>query len=136
MDVQSYREDGTPLTLGLKLIPKLASLIQDGNYVKIVSGYDLVLFCELWICNLSSLPIVFGAPSSQIVLKELNDPLQNVRIEGNRKMVAEAAINEISSLLEFGEKGRVIGKDDEDQHQISRDIRILPKQQSMEVFGT
>ena len=78
---------------------------------------------------------MFGAPSSQLVSKHQDDSLQNISPEANRKMAAEAAIHEISSLLEFGEKGRVIGNDDDDPH-IATDVRILPKQQSIELFGT
>ena len=131
VNVQSYREDGTPLSLGLRSIPKLSTEMQDGKLIKTVAGYDLVLFCELWICNLSSLPIVFGAPQSEIVSKHKKDSCQS---DISRKMAAEAAIHEISSILEFGEKGTVINNDSND-HYLPTDVRILPKQQSNEVYG-
>ena len=132
VNIQTYRDDGTPLTLGLKMLPKLSTVIQDGKYTKTVSGYDLVVFCELWICNLSSLPIVFGAPQSQVVSK---DSSQNRISDISKKMAAEAAIHEISSILEFGEKGNLTHNDSYDLL-IPTDVRILPKQQSNEVFGT
>jgi hypothetical protein len=66
-------------------------------------GIDLTVYSELWIGNFTNLPLIFGAPKSQLV------PSSGEANAG--PSAAESALLEISSILEFGDKGKGIVKE-------------------------
>ncbi len=101
--MQSRNKFGAPLTLGLKIIPKVISF---HNQIEVIKGFELILHSELWICNLTSLPVTFGAPSSQFFSKNKeNHTLKNSNKRMTNMLNAENALLELSSILEFGDKG-------------------------------
>lgn len=117
----SVSESGTPLTLGVQVIPK--SSITN-------KGFDLVLYSELWLCNLTSLPILFGTTSQQLTMKGEEKTTE----KSERALNAETALLELSSILEFGEKGHSF-LSDYDKSNENAEILNLPKQQTDEVTG-
>ena len=136
MNIQSQNAFGVPLTLGVKLIPKIIATHESGRgWTERIKGYDMILHSELWLCNLTSLPITFGAPSVQ-----LEDMNTNLKFKNNGKdragsmLNAETALLELSSILEFGDKGHSFTNDNDDPCN-SGDIIILPKQQNDEIVG-
>ena len=109
------------MTLGVRVVPK--SSIAN-------KGFDLVLYSELWLCNLTSLPILFGATSQQLIMRCEEKTTE----KSERALNAETALLELSSILEFGEKGHSF-LSDYDKSNENVEILNLPKQQSDEVTG-
>ena len=102
-----------PLTIGVKLSP------HDGK------GVNLLLYAEIWLRNLTSLPLTFGAPSQQL---GSDGDMESV-LPG--KVSADSALIEITSVLEgVG----LFGNDDEDDVDQGDDILNLPLQQCEEVY--
>lgn len=94
-------------------------------------GLEVTLFAELWIKNLTSLPLVFGAPASQV--KSTRGFGRNKsKLGSSGKLMAEVAVLEIASVLDFGEFGRDLNLDDDLKATVG-DILILPKQQAQVV---
>ena len=128
---------GVPLVLGMKIIPKVISMNEGGHsYAKRIVGFDMILHSELWICNLTSLPITFGAPSFQII-DNINSNAQNSGVKDRTSMRnAETALLELASILEFGDKGHSFTNDnDNDDPSNGQEITVLPKQQNDEIIG-
>ncbi len=114
-------ECSVPLTIGVKIIPKTTVINK---------GFDLVLYCELWLCNLTSLPVIFGATSNQLTL----DDKRKTSEKSERTLNAENALLELSSILEFGDKGHSFISDQEKPSDVV-EILNLPKQQSEVITG-
>jgi hypothetical protein len=133
INVQSHDKFGVPLTLGVKIIPKIISVYESGKgWTKNTKGFDMVLHSELWLCNLTSLPITFGAPSLQLNIKSKDNSKSNK--ERSSMLNAETALLELSSILEFGDKGLSVNSDNDELFN-DAEVLILPKQQDDEVVG-
>lgn len=131
LTVQSYDSNGVPLSFGIKVFPKsLSSMEDDSGGVNQQVGIDVILYADLWMRNLSSLPIVFGAPDTQIFEKNTESLGENSGL-----FLAEAALMEIASVLELGERGKELKSKDDPVSYTGADVCILPSQnQSKEVF--
>ncbi len=90
-------------------------------------GLEVTVFAEIWIKNLTSLPLVFGAPSSQVKSSGVFGQRKS-KTGSSGKLMAEAAVLEIASVLDFGEFGRDLNLDD-NLRASGGDILILPRQQ-------
>lgn len=102
-----------PLTLGIRVVPKLTKARQNRQ---LCFGFDLIVFAELWLRNLTSLPVSFGCPATQIdknYHRELKKDSE-FSVEDFAMINAEAALIEIASVLEFGDKGKGMTLGDED----------------------
>jgi len=110
VNLQCRDQLGMPLTLGLRIIPKVAALVGD-QILESCYGFDLVVYAELWIRNLTDLPLSFGCPASQAEREEEAAEDDDFQVPG--KLAAEAALLEIASVLELGDSGKVIRTEDE-----------------------
>jgi hypothetical protein len=135
VNVQVRDEFGIPLTVGVRIVPKLARVQESGN--PHCYGFDIVTFAELWLRNLTSLPLAFGCPSTQInkqYNRELNETSEPSSDEFGI-INAEAALIEIASVLEFGEKGKGLNLGDEGGSVINQsDTYLLPYQTANLIF--
>jgi hypothetical protein len=135
VNVQVRDEFGIPLTIGLRIVPKLARVRESGS--SLCYGFDIVTFAELWLRNLTSLPLAFGCPSNQIneqYNRDFNEPSEPGSDEFGI-INAEAALIEIASVLEFGEKGKGLNLGDEGGSGINHnDTYLLPYQTSSLIF--
>jgi hypothetical protein len=124
---------GAPLRLGIKLQAKnsLSSYYdKEAPY-----GFDIILFSELWIKNLTPLPLVVGAPTSQVngtdAIKSGEATSRSLDVAG--KLAAETALMEIVSVLELGDRGRNINVQ-EDLTNITGELFVLPLQEADTVY--
>lgn len=105
-----------PLTIGVKVSPR-----PDGK------GVNLILYAEIWLRNLTSLPLTFGAPSLQVGTQEdLESTLPG-------KISADSALIELTSVLEANGFG-LFGNDGDDDEDLGDDIVNTPLQQCEDVF--
>ncbi len=128
---------GVPQTIGAKIIPRFGNKFEHilpsrGN----ISSLDVILHSELWIQNLTQLPLVFGVPSTQLFLSGHSVPNSN---DGNNfdtpsKIAAQAALMELSSILEFGDKGKGLIQE-EDSDCIGGDVFNIPGQHCSLIVG-
>jgi hypothetical protein len=112
--IRAENEAGVEWTIGLK------------RSLRPPHGMDLILFSELWIGNFTDLPLVFGAPKVQLL------PSSTEVNAG--PSAAESALLEISSILEFGERGKGLEKE-HDENLIGSDAYELGHQISDEIIG-
>jgi len=131
INAQSFGRFGAPTTIGVKITPRLKVLRKNGNLANCVIGFNIVFHSELWIKNLTNLPILFGARYNQLFSPYLRSGSLNSIHESSRKKAAAAALVELSSILEFGDKGHGIGGKSCD-----KEILALSKQQSVVATGT
>lgn len=131
VNAQSFVRFGAPTTIGVKIIPRLKVLRKNGNLANCVIGFNIVFHSELWIKNLTNLPILFGALQNQLFSPYLRSGSLNSIHESSRKKAAAAALVELSSILEFGDKGHGLGGKSCD-----KEILALSKQQSAVATGT
>lgn len=117
------------MTFGIKIKPCIAKLRKNEEVTSYVIGFELVVFSEMWIKNLTKLPIVFGVPSSQIWPASERDSLRSTH-ESSRKKAAESALFELSSILDFGGKEHGVG-----DRIGGHDIVPLSKQQCLSSVG-
>jgi hypothetical protein len=95
---------GMPLTFGIRIVPKMT--LPDDPYHGRVYGLEVIIYAELWIRNITSLPLGFGCPSYQ-----LHEPGKHesegfsLSDESLARFTAESALMEIANLLEVGDKG-------------------------------
>jgi hypothetical protein len=94
---------GVPMTLGVRVVPKLTfGALGDASKAQLY-GVEVIIYSELWIRNITSLPLNFGCPSVQVhrsIASASRTASENVTLFN-----AESALIEIASLLEVGEKG-------------------------------
>ena len=133
--VQTVGSRGSPLTFGVKIVPKkifnVTSSPTQGDTSISIAGYDVIIFAELWVRNLTNLPLIFGAPSAQVYkhnqkqrMKEKSDDL----LDSVRKVAAEAALMELTSVLEFGDRGKGLKVSPEDERSPGGDVHTLATQ--------
>lgn len=128
INVQSIDEFGCRLTLGLRMLPKLVKT-KNAAMEMTCYGIDVIVYAELWLRNKTSLPLSFGCPSFQIESRQSSGFADTYQESG--KMVAEAALLEIASVLEFGDKGKNLRNKEESQTNL---ICPLPFQEASLVY--
>lgn len=106
-----------PVTIGVKI----SSRSLNGK------GFSLVLYAEIWLRNLTSLPLTFGAPTLQM---GSDDDVQST-LTG--KISADSALIELTSVLE-GNGFSLFGSGDGEDDDQCGDIVNLPLQQCHEVY--
>ena len=99
-----------------------------------IKGFNMILHSELWICNLTSLPITFGAPSLQLEARTKDNSKSNGVKHKSSMLNAENALLELSSILEFGDKGHSFASDNDESYN-NGEVLILPKQQDDTITG-
>ncbi|KAL7473779.1 hypothetical protein ACHAXS_014457 [Conticribra weissflogii] len=110
------------LTIGARLLPRLPIGRETGR------GFNLIIYAEIWIRNLTKLPLTFGAPSAQVENNNYNEmPLLSGKVS------AESALVELTSVLDTNGFG-LFGAGDDDNDEFCRDNVNLPLQQCDEVF--
>ena len=88
---------------------------------------------ELWIRNITSLPLNFGCPSYQIY--EPEQSLTQTSLNGSiAKFTAESALMELTSLLDGGAKGTAFNQNSaQDSSERSTTMESLPGQKCREL---
>ena len=134
VNVQLQDEFGVPLTIGVRLLPKLAGE-QDKDAAQCF-GYNVIVFAELWLRNLTSLPLSFGCPAAQISKTYGHDNRQapEAGIDEAGIINAEAALIEIASIFEFGERGKGVNLRDENDSTAISKTYLLPYQTADLIF--
>lgn len=130
LNVQVKDELGAPLTLGVRLNPKFSRHSQ-GTPSATCYGIDIILYADLWLLNQTALPLVFGCPSMQLYTRrngessdQDNTPFDDIA----GRIAAEAALMEIASVLEFGDKGKNLINSGDDSADSVGDVHLLPYQ--------
>jgi SHR-binding domain of vacuolar-sorting associated protein 13 len=116
---------GVPIVCGVRVVPKIMAKSDWKRSTGDRYGVTIIIYAELWISNLTSLPLAFGCPSHQI------------RAEGNSddsmgdatKFSAEAALMELASVLELGENGTELDTRHADMAATAGDIYLMPYQE-------
>lgn len=127
LNVQIRDEFGVPLTLGVRVVPKLTEMQNGGNAR--CFGYDVIVFAECWIRNLTPLALSFGCPSAQINASVGRDDKETVYNSDEAGIInAEAALLEIASILELGERGKGLNLRDNNASVSTSDTYLLPYQ--------
>jgi hypothetical protein len=110
-----------PLTLGVKL--------SDRAYTEKGMGINLILYAEIWLRNLTSLPLTFGAPSFQIEAEGSVDSSLPAKVS------AESALIELTSVLESSSFGLLgVNDDDADDGQCVDSLNLPLQQCESEVY--
>ncbi len=97
---------GIPMTFGVRIEPKMTN---DDMHQGCVYGVEVIIYAELWIRNITSLPINFGCPAHQIYEPEQNSTETSFH-DSIAKFTAESALMELTSLLEVGDKGTLLNQ--------------------------
>lgn len=120
---------GAPLTFGVRIIPKMTQPLLDDLSQSSIYGLELIIYAELWIRNLTTLPINFGAPAYQMheSCYDASDA-QAFSEQSAARFSAESAIMEIASVLEFGDKGTGFSNKTSRELAETGVVESLPKQ--------
>jgi hypothetical protein len=118
---------GVPLTFGVRIVPKLT--IPDDPYRGRVYGLEVIVYAELWIRNITSLPLNFGCPSYQLHEPGCKSEGFSVSDESLARFTAESALMEIANLLEVGDKGTGLSNKTSRDSSESGGIESLPRQE-------
>lgn len=118
INVQANDNIGCPLTLGLRLLPKVIDGKGDSDAC---FGITIVVFSELWFRNLTQLPLCFGCPWSKPVVYENGV----TSVESAGKAIAEAALAEMADILDFGNSTHVI----ESSRRVDSDYEMIAYQE-------
>lgn len=114
---------GTPLTFGVRIVPKTTT---DDPTSALCYGLEVIVYAEIWIRNITSLPLNFGCPSHQLHKKSPNPSSD----ESAAKFTAEFALLELASLLEGGDKGTGLNQTNAREIEESGRIESLPQQEA------
>lgn len=122
---------GVPMTFGVRVLPKL-TFGQSGDASKAQTyGVEIILYAELWIRNITSLPMNFGCPSTQV---HGNKATNQAMSENAIRFNAESALMEIASVLEVGDKGTGFDRHGTKGDAYASFIESLPNQQCDELW--
>lgn len=123
---------GIPVVFGVRIVPKMT--IDDPHRGRIY-GLEVIIYAELWIRNITSLPLNFGCPAYQ-----LHEPEQAFHVtkassdDYIAKFTAETALMELASLLEVGDKGTTLNqKAAKEKTEMGNLIESLPEQECTEL---
>lgn len=123
---------GIPMTFGVRIEPKMTN---DESHRGRNYGVEVIIYAELWIRNITSLPLNFGCPAYQIYEPEQSLTTTTPLNESIAKFTAESALMELTSLLEVGDKGAAfnqkVAKEDTERSGL---IESLPGQQCRELI--
>lgn len=114
------------MTIGVKIRAR-KSTADDSN----ILGFDIIVYSELWLKNLTDLPIIFGTPSREIFnALHVTDETHTYCSPNN--MIAYSALMEIGDILDFEFNERA-----KDFENTGEDLDVLPLayQQSEIVVG-
>lgn len=134
VNVQITDDDfGIPMVFGVRIVPKMT--IDDPHRGRIY-GLEVIIYAELWIRNITSLPLNFGCPAYQ-----LHEPEQAFHVtkaasdDYIAKFTAETALMELASLLEVGDKGTTLNqKAVKEKTEMGNLIESLPEQECSELM--
>ncbi len=134
VNVQIQDEFGVPITIGVRVVPKIAE--PDSQQFSRCIGYDAFVFAELWLRNLTPLPLVFGCPSIQInkPSRKSNGLSSELSSDEAGIVNAEAALIELASILEFGDRGKGVNLRDDNASITTPDTCLLPYQTADIIF--
>jgi hypothetical protein len=93
--VKVVDEMSIPLSIGLRALSK-------------VCGVELMIFSEFWCINCTDLNLVFGCPREHLTDRTVSRSRSRNFGEPMEIMSAEAALKEISSLLDIGYEGAML----------------------------
>jgi hypothetical protein len=119
---------GIPLVLGVRIVPKLTT---DDPFLGRFYGLEVIVYAELWIRNITSLPLNFGCPTHQ--LRKTSESLHATNSsfdESIAKFTAESALMEIANLLEVGDKGTGLNQAAARKTAETGTIASLPQQEA------
>eukprot|EP00978_Attheya_sp_CCMP212_P014016 scaffold35454_cov51-Attheya_sp.AAC.6 len=88
-------------------------------------GMEVIVYAELWVRNLTLLPLAFGCPSAQIHTRKKGD----IGEGESSSVAAEAALMEIASVLELGDRGKSLLNAFDQNLYLGGDTYMLPLQQ-------
>ncbi len=121
---------GIPLTFGVRIEPKMTN---DDMHRGRMYGLEVIIYAELWIRNITSLPLNFGCPAHQIYEPEQNLTETSLN-DSIAKFTAESALMELTSLLEVGDKGTLLNqKAAKEESDTSDLVESLPGQKCSEL---
>ena len=136
--VQIDDDFGAPTTIGIRIVKKMATKEGVTNSKAICFGVDVILYAELWMSNLTTLPLTFGCPATQVYKANNNTPDDDESSNNSSAdqpgeaavHSAEAALMEIASVLELGEKGSKMDTRKATLQEEAGAVVILSQQQS------
>lgn len=117
---------GVPLTFGVRVVPKMTFGTLDEPSKIHIYGIEIIVYAELWIRNITTLPLNFGCPSYQV--HGVGDSSTNISDDTASRFNAESALMEIASLLEVGDKGTGLNKKAARDLATTGSIESLPNQ--------
>jgi hypothetical protein len=131
VNVQVTDDFGTPLTLGVRIVPKTTQgMLDDAISLSCIYGMEVIVFAELWIRNLTSLPLNFGCPAYQMHEScYTSTGIYGGSEQSAARFTAESALMEIASVLEFGDKGTGFSNKAALEVAASGGIQSLPNQE-------
>jgi hypothetical protein len=131
VNVQVTDDFGTPLTLGVRIVPKTThAMLDDDISLSCIYGMEVIVFVELWIRNLTSLPLNFGCPAYQMQEScYTSTGIYGGSEQSAARFTAESALMEIASVLEFGDKGTGLSNKAALEVAASGGIQSLPNQE-------
>jgi hypothetical protein len=123
---------GVPMTFGVRVLPKLTfGQMGDASRAQIY-GVEIIVYAELWIRNITSLPLNFGCPSAQVHGSKAST--SRTIAENASRFNAESALMEIASLLEVGDKGTGVDRQGAKGSASVGGIESLPNQECDELW--
>lgn len=120
---------GCPLTIGMRVAPKLA-YSSETKSESLCFGAEVFIYSEIWIRNLTNLPLSFGCKWNQLHAPS-TDRAPEVKVasaDTASKAIAEAALLEMASVLEFGENGKGLRSSGQGEAS-TKDLHHLPLQE-------
>ena len=123
---------GVPLTFGVRIVPKTTLGTLDEPVATQIYGIEIIVYAELWLRNLTSLPLNFGCPSYQ--LHGMGTSPAEILDATATRFNAESALMEIASLLEVGDKGTGLNKKAAREVASTGAIESLPNQECAELW--
>ena len=125
---------GVPLTFGVRIVPKLSLPVLDDPSRGLVYGLEVIIYAELWVRNLTTLPLNFGCPSYQLHESTIGpDGGHGVLDDSAARFTAESALMEIANLLEVGDKGTGLSNKAAREVATTGGIESLPNQECTEL---
>jgi hypothetical protein len=126
---------GVPLSLGVRIVPKTTLPLIDDPSSGRVYGLEVIVYAELWIKNITNLPLNFGCPSYQLHESGYgSSDLHDTTDESAARFTAESALMEIANLLEVGDKGTGLSKKAAREVSETGGIESLPNQECSELM--
>lgn len=123
---------GVPLTFGVRVVPKVTMGTLDVPAKTRIYGIEIIVYAELWIRNITWLPLNFGCPSYQV--HGYDDSSSETFDATATRFNAESALMEIANLLEVGDKGTGLNKKASRDLATTGGLESLPNQACDELW--